>query len=124
MLGGHPGASTLDDLLTLGQPSCIGTTFLDLDDTMDELEIVQFWFTISSPFCPRVVMDTVVELFAFDTCQYFNGQLICHVSSLLWLDFSFQITLCVTNLLIDFSLQFIFQGICHMSTSGWSTSLH
>ena len=42
MLGGRPGASVLDDLLTLRRPSCIGTTFLDLDDTMDELEIVQF----------------------------------------------------------------------------------
>ena len=32
----------LDDLLALGRSSCIGTTFLDLDDTMDELNIVQF----------------------------------------------------------------------------------
>ena len=87
MLGVPPGASTLDGLFTLGRPSHIGTTFLDLDDTMDELEIVQFWFTISCPFCLRVVLDTVIELFAFDTCQYFNSQLICHVSSLLWLDF-------------------------------------
>ena len=87
MLGVRPGASTLDGLFTLGRPSHIGTTFLDLDDTMDELEIVQFWFTISCPFCPRVVLDIVIELFAFDTCRYFNSQLICHVSSLLWLDF-------------------------------------
>ena len=42
MLGGHPGASMLDDLLTLGRLSCIGTTFLDLDNTMDKLEIIQF----------------------------------------------------------------------------------
>ena len=53
MLGGRPGASMLDDLLTLGRlsyarqpsyarrPSYIGTTFLNLDDTMDKLEIVQ-----------------------------------------------------------------------------------
>ena len=27
MLGGHPGASTLDDLLTLGRHSCIKLTF-------------------------------------------------------------------------------------------------
>ena len=42
MLGGHPGASMLNELLALGRPSCIGTTFLDLNDIMDELEIVQF----------------------------------------------------------------------------------
>ena len=42
MLGSRPGPSILDDLLALGRPSCIGTTFLDLDDTMSELEIVQF----------------------------------------------------------------------------------
>ena len=42
MLGGCPSASMLDDLLTLGQPSRVGTTFLDLDDTMDELEMIQF----------------------------------------------------------------------------------
>ena len=50
MLGGHPGASMLDDLLAHGRPSCIGTTFLDLDDTMDELEIVQFLVHHQSPF--------------------------------------------------------------------------
>ena len=42
MLGGHPGASMLNELLALGRPSWIGTTFLDLNDIMDELEIVQF----------------------------------------------------------------------------------
>ena len=42
VLGSRPGDSMLDDLLALGQPFCIGTTFLVLDDTMDELEIVQF----------------------------------------------------------------------------------
>ena len=42
MLGGRLGASMLDDLLALGRSSCIGTTFLDLDDTMDKLNIVQF----------------------------------------------------------------------------------
>ena len=42
VLGGRPSVSMLDDLLALGRPSCIGTTFLDLDNTMDELEIVQF----------------------------------------------------------------------------------
>ena len=42
MLGGHLGASMMDDLLTLGRPSRVGTTFLDLDDTIDELEMIQF----------------------------------------------------------------------------------
>ena len=41
MLGGHPGDSMLDNLLALGRP-CIRTTFLVLEDTMDELKIVQF----------------------------------------------------------------------------------
>ena len=42
MLGGCLSDSMLDDLLVLERPSCIGTTFLVLDDTMDKLEIVQF----------------------------------------------------------------------------------
>ena len=42
MLGGRLGAFMLDDLFTFGRPSRIRTTFPDLDDTMDELEIVQF----------------------------------------------------------------------------------
>ena len=53
MLGGCIGASMLDDLLTIGQPSYIGTTFLDLDDTMDKLEIVQFLVHHQLPPLPK-----------------------------------------------------------------------
>ena len=42
MLEGCLSAFMLDDLIVLGRPSCIRTTFLDLDDTMNKLEIVQF----------------------------------------------------------------------------------
>ena len=47
MLRGRLGAFMMDDFLTLGRPSYAGRpsyiriTFLDMDDTMDELEMVQ-----------------------------------------------------------------------------------
>ena len=41
-MGGYPGASMLDDFLTLGQPSYTWTVLLDLDDIMDKLKMVQF----------------------------------------------------------------------------------
>ena len=76
------------------------TTFLHLDDLLirerscwtwmtlwTNWRWFNFWFTINSPFCLKVVLDIVVKLFAFDMCRCFNGQLIYYVSSLLWLEF-------------------------------------
>ena len=112
------------------------TTFLHLDDLLirersfwtwmtlwTNWRWFNFWFTISSPFCLKVILGIVVKQFAFDMCRCFNGQLIYYVSSLLWLEFVVSYYTCVTILLIDLLHWFIFQEICHVLTSDWYVSL-
>ena len=58
---------------------------------MDELEIVQFFGSPSiGPLSKGRLgycSETLISLFTFDMCRCFNGQLMCHVAFLFWLNF-------------------------------------
>ena len=62
MLGGCPAASLMDDLHTHGQPphggwpSYVRLTFLALDDSMDELEMV--WFLVHHHHVSKIVDES------------------------------------------------------------------
>ena len=71
MLEGCLSAFMLDDLIVLGRPSCIRTTFLDLDDTMNKTRDSPIF---GSPSCLNLdsIHKSIYHLIKVNKCLDFN----------------------------------------------------